>query len=100
MKLSVFAVTVVGTWTAVLRACANGWGSTDWIGRGVPAWSGLDSTCGSQSSQRGISLDGSVAISEKQHQVGGFGEPPNASLRATNATEAMTMMDFAADSPA
>jgi hypothetical protein len=41
-------------------------------------------------------LERYVAISEKEHQVGGFGDLPNVNLRAIYAIPAKIMMDWAA----
>jgi len=99
MKLSVLAVMVVGTLTAVEQAFVKGIDLSSVMGVGATNWSRLDRISGSQYSHRGISFDKSVAIFEKQHQVAGFRAPPNASQRAMEAIEASTMIDFAAAAP-
>jgi hypothetical protein len=79
MKLSVLPVTVVGTSTAICLAVVSGSEAGRSIRMGVIGWAGLLRVSGSQLSQSGISLERLVTISEKAHQVGGFGDPPNVS---------------------
>jgi hypothetical protein len=63
---------------------------------GVLGWAGLRNFVWSQFWESGILFDRLVTISEKEHQVGGFGDPPNVSQRAMQATLAKTMMDWTA----
>jgi hypothetical protein len=48
---------------------------------------------GAHSGQSGISFERSVTISEKEHQVGGLGDPPNVKRNAMQAVPAKMMID-------
>jgi hypothetical protein len=82
MKLSILPVMVVGTTTAIGCASDIGWLSGSLTGAGVIGCAGPLRVLGSQSWQRGVSLERSVTISEKAHQVGGFGDLPKVSWKA------------------
>jgi hypothetical protein len=91
MKLSILPVTVVGMETANLRPLAKGRSVSKSFGVGVLGCPGLQRSKGSQS-QRGISFERSVTISEKLHQVGGFGDLPKKSRKARKAMLAITII--------
>ena len=82
MNPSVRAVPATGTRTAVSQALAIGTSAGSGVGIGVTGWAGLRRVSAFHSLQSDISFARSVTISEKRHQVGGFGEPPKVSLSA------------------
>ena len=82
IKLSDLPDVDVGIQTDIVRLGAKGISESSSFGSGARGCTGLWSSSGFQSLQRGNSLLRSVTISENEHHVGGFGDPPNVSLSA------------------
>jgi hypothetical protein len=96
MKLSTREVDETGIPTARGLARTKGTLSLSTSGLGVDPWAGLQRVAASQPEQSMSLLERSVTISEKEHQVGGFGDPPNVRRRARYATLPRTIIDCTA----
>ena len=96
MQLSTLTACITGVVMAGGGGFASGVVLDGDFGVGVWGCEGLASTLGSWSEQLAISFDRSIAISEKRHHEGGFGDPLKVSQTAVQATASRTAINCAA----